>query len=294
MVPTDDNFQAKPIEALALRSAGRSPLIDVALHPPTNVTTEYRLERYLVLLPFSSGAVDLRIDGAPLRRTRMRVGAITFVEPARTLTLCQVEPVELLAITIDPNHLRQYADRAAQGRAWIATTLVDVLDSGAAGLGQEVRRALLSDPLVAPAYLQALVDALIARLLCRFLGEAERVHKGEALSPGTLGRVVRHIDERLEQLLRVEDLAVLTGLSRSHFSRAFQRMTGDTPGQFILKRRLCRARDLISSGESPLAEIAARTGFSSQAHLSTAFRKELGTTPGSYRLSFKTTDTTRP
>ena len=265
----------------------RCDTIDVALIPPSATTTQLREGRYRFLLPFSSGAIDLRLDGAPLWRTRMRVGAISFIEPWRTLTLRQSEPVELLLITIDPEHLRLYADKAAQGRAWAATTLVDVLDAGAAGIGNEIRRAILSDPLVARPYLNALVEALIARLLCRFLGEAERIRKGEALSPGTLGRIMRHIDEQLGERVTVEGLAVFAGLSRSHFSRAFKCMTGLTPAHFILKRRLCRARDLISSGESPLADIAAQTGFSSQAHLSTAFRKELGTTPGNYRLSFR-------
>jgi AraC family transcriptional regulator len=85
----------------------------------------------------------------------------------------------------------------------------------------------------------------------------------------------------------VEDLAGLAGLTRSHFSRAFQRMTGDPPRRFILKRRLCRARDLLSAAETGIAEVAARSGFSSQAHLSTAFRQELGTTPARYRAAFR-------
>ena len=79
----------------------------------------------------------------------------------------------------------------------------------------------------------------------------------------------------------------MANLSRSHFSRAFQRMTGDPPLRFIIKRRICRARDLLSSDKGSLAEIAARTGFSSQAHLSTVFRKEVGTTPARYGAAFR-------
>ena len=225
------------------------------------ISIDFRPGRFLLLLPFSGGAVDLRLNGAPFRRTKMRVGAITFIKPSRSLSMRQIEPVELLAVAIDPDHLRTYAEIAAQGRPLVASTLFDITDHGAGGIGVDIRRALVSDPLVAPAYLQALVDALIARMLCRFLGEAERVQKGDTMSPGMLDRVVRHIDGGLDSLLRVDELAALDGLSRFRFSRAYQGMTGDVPGQFIVKRRLCRARELKLSGEPPMADIAARTDF---------------------------------
>ena len=265
----------------------RSPETAFILHPPVDSELAYRVPRYVLFLAYSSATADMGVGEAPMRRTRIRAGSAIFVEPGTCVRVRQHEPVEFLVLAVEAAHVRALGDRAAAGRLWHARTMVDVLDPGIAAVAAEMRRALLVDPLVEPTYLQALADAVLTRLICRFLSEVERAREGEALAPGVLARIVRHIDARIGESLRAEDLAALAGLSRSHFSRAFQRATGDPPQRFVLKRRLCRARDLISGSAESLAQVAARTGFASQAHLSTVFRKELGTTPGRYREAFR-------
>jgi AraC family transcriptional regulator len=199
-----------------------------------------------------------------------------------------VQPVELLMVAIDPQRLQWVAEENAGLSSWPPGALVDVADPGAAALGQEMRRALLTDSVSEPVYLQALCDALLARALCHLLGDLEAPDRSrEALSPANLARILRQIDANLDGRLRVDSLAAMAGLTRSHFSRAFQRVTGDPPQRFILKRRVCRARDLLSGSDEAIAAIAARSGFSSQAHLSSAFAREVGTTPGRYRAAFQ-------
>ena len=271
-------------------SVARSPETTFVLHPPVDFELAYKVERYVLLLAYSGATADVGVGEAPMRRTRIRAGGAMLIEPGTVVRVRQHEPVEFLVLAVDPAHVRVVGDRAAAGRLWHARTVVDVLDPGIAAVAREIRRALLADPLVVPAYLQALADAILARLVCHFLGEVERARAGEALAPGVLARIVSHIDAHLDETLRAEELAGLAGLSRSHFSRAFQRMTGDPPQRFVLKRRLCRARDLISGGVDSLARVAVRTGFASQAHLSTVFRKELGITPGRYREAFQAGD----
>jgi len=260
---------------------------EFSLHPPIPFVLKNGDRQYRCLLPFGSGAYDLALGGSPLLRRRMRAGAITFVEPGLPVELRSVEPVELLLVSIDPDHVRRLAETAAAGRPWHTHTLLDHRDPALAALASEVRRAVLSDALRLPPYLQSLADAIALRLLCHFLGEISATVPAERLAPARLARILSHIDAHLAERLTVEELAAMANLSRSHFSRAFQRMTGDPPLRFIIKRRICRARDLLSSDKGSLAEIAARTGFSSQAHLSTVFRKEVGTTPARYRAAFR-------
>ena len=256
------------------------------LHPPIDFEIAYRVDRYVAFLPFGSAATELSVGDTPMRRTRLRAGTIIFVEPGTCVRARQVEPVEFLVLSIDPSRVETLGESWAAGRPWRAQTITDLADPGIASLAVEIRRSLLSDHFTQAAYLQALADALIVRLLCHFLGELDEAAPGEALPPGRLARIVSHIDANLDGVLRVSDLAAMAGLTRSHFSRAFQRATGDPPQRYILKRRVCRARDLLSSGGASIAEVAIRAGFSSQAHLSTAFKDEVGTTPGRYRTAF--------
>ncbi|HEV2605589.1 MAG TPA: helix-turn-helix domain-containing protein [Microvirga sp.] len=266
----------------------RSEWTTFILHPPIDFELSYEVDRYVAFLPFGTASSDLSIGGGPLVRTRLRAGTVLFVEPGTCVRVKQAEPIELLVLSIDPERVRLLGEVTANGGPWHARTIGDHLDPAISALAEEMRRSMLADQLSQPVYLQSLADALLVRLHCHFLGEVDRgAARGEALSPGRLARIVRHVDQHLDGTIRVEELAAIAGLTRSHFSRAFQRMTGDPPKRFILKRRVCRARDLLSGGEARIAEIAVRTGFSSQAHLSTTFAKEVGTTPARYRAAFK-------
>ena len=124
-------------------------------------------------------------------------------------------------------------------------------------------------------------------LTTRSPAEADASGARQALSPATLSRVLFEIDSRLGEPLDVPHLADVAGLTRAHFSRAFQQTTGIPPRRFVTIRRVCRARDLLAATDAPLADVAASTGFSSQAHMSTVFRREVGTTPAQYRAAFR-------
>jgi AraC family transcriptional regulator len=240
-----------------------------------------------MLLPLGSGAAGLALGTAPARRIRLRASALTLVEPAVRLALAPAEAIEFLLLRLTPEHVEGLSDRAAPGGTFRLEPMTDWADPAVAALGQEIRRAMLGDGLSDGTYVQALADALVVRLICRRLGELDHADSPEALSPGRLARIVAHIDANLDRTIRVERLAEMAGLSRSHFSRAFQRMTGDPPQRFVLKRRVCRARDLLAADDAGIAQIALRTGFSSQAHLSTAFLREVGATPARYRAAFR-------
>jgi AraC family transcriptional regulator len=258
-----------------------------SLHPPVPFALDSADARYRCLLTFGSGIYDLALENTPLLRRRARAGCVIFVEPRQRLIMRSVDVFEFLLISIDPGQMRRLADAAAMGQAWHAHTLLDYYDPGLSGLGAETRRALLSDALPLQPYLQSLADAIVLRLLCHFLNSTELSGSSATLSPALLRRLVHHIDTHLAEHLTVEQLAAMGGLTRSHFSRAFRRMTGDPPQRFIIKRRVCRARDLLMSADASLADIAARTGFSSQAHFSTVFCREVGTTPARYRSAFR-------
>ncbi len=102
------------------------------------------------------------------------------------------------------------------------------------------------------------------------------------LAPLTRKRALDFIEAHLDCTIRLRDLAAVAGLSEFHFQRGFSASCGASPHDWILRRRIDRAKALIAAGE-PLAEVAAASGFSSQSHLTRAFRAALGVTPGKWR-----------
>ena len=96
-------------------------------------------------------------------------------------------------------------------------------------------------------------------------------------------RVVDHVLANLEMPIRVEDLASVTRLSTSHFSRAFKLSFNVPPHAYIMALRLARARALMLESDEQMSQIAAACGFADQAHFSRAFRRKVGCAPGLWR-----------
>jgi AraC-like DNA-binding protein len=103
------------------------------------------------------------------------------------------------------------------------------------------------------------------------------------LAPWQARRVVDHALANLEMPLRVEDLASVTRLSTSHFSRAFKLSFRMSPHAYVVALRLARARALMLGGDEQMSQIAAACGFADQAHFSRAFRRKVGCAPGLWR-----------
>jgi AraC-like DNA-binding protein len=80
-------------------------------------------------------------------------------------------------------------------------------------------------------------------------------------------------------------LANVVALSRSHFSRAFKRSLGFSPMEYVVVRRVERAKAMISGTREPLAEVALTCGFADQAHFNRRFRDIVGVSPGRWRRS---------
>ena len=65
----------------------------------------------------------------------------------------------------------------------------------------------------------------------------------------------------------------------------FRESFGLPPHQYVLARRLAKARELLAGGDLPLGEVALMCGFASASHFSNRFRQAVGATPGAYRLA---------
>ena len=79
------------------------------------------------------------------------------------------------------------------------------------------------------------------------------------------------------------DLARLVGLSAGHLHRAFRETTGQTPLEFINRRRVERAAAILATEEPTIAEVALRVGFLSPSHFSRTFRRVTGRNPSARR-----------
>ena len=101
-----------------------------------------------------------------------------------------------------------------------------------------------------------------------------------------LRAVVEYVEEHLDAGLALEQMAAVARLSAYHFARQFKAATGLPPHQYVLTRRVERAKQLLQTGSDfSLAEVAAHAGFSDQSQFSHHFKRIVGVTPGQFRMS---------
>jgi AraC family transcriptional regulator len=92
------------------------------------------------------------------------------------------------------------------------------------------------------------------------------------------------MDAHLGERLTLPRLAALLDVSPFHLAHVFKHATGVAPHQYLVRRRLERARDLLARTKLPIADIALAVGFASQSHFSASFHRATGVTPQAYRL----------
>jgi AraC-like DNA-binding protein len=91
------------------------------------------------------------------------------------------------------------------------------------------------------------------------------------------------IDRHYAEPLDLDAMAGAAGFSRYHFARAFRAAYGETPGQYLTRRRVERAQDLLRSANLTVTEICHLVGFSSLGSFSARFTELVGVPPTEYR-----------
>src|SRR3954470_8337801 len=94
------------------------------------------------------------------------------------------------------------------------------------------------------------------------------------------------VDSRYAEPLDLRSLAHQAHVSPRHFSRSFRRFFGETPYQYLLTRRLERARHLLRTTEMTVADICLEVGFTSVGSFTTTFRRHVGVSPTTLRRDY--------
>jgi len=112
---------------------------------------------------------------------------------------------------------------------------------------------------------------------------ATRALTAPCISGWKMRRIMEFIEENLDNDLRLEAMAAQVEVSPLYLPRAFKAAVGQSPHQYVLARRIERAKELLRNTQTPIADVAFSSGFSSQSHLSHWFLKLVGVSPATYR-----------
>jgi AraC family transcriptional regulator len=219
------------------------------------------------------------------RITRPTGSGNVSVVPARAaFTHRWRQTIDIIHIALDPA-LLEGIDGAGAGKKQVEllpTAYVEdsLIHSVALALEQEIRTAYPGGT----SYGESLGAMLAAHLVRRYavFDKHPRENRNRLTAKG-LRSVIEYIEDRVESSLSLHDLASIVGMNVYHFLRSFRRSTGLPPHQYVLRRRVERAKTLLIHGDLSIAEIALRCGFYSQSHLTTAFHRLAQVTPRNFR-----------
>lgn len=111
--------------------------------------------------------------------------------------------------------------------------------------------------------------------------ESLRVKNGKVRELVIIAR--DYIDQNFDRGISVADAASYVFLSQGYFTRAFRDELGISPMNYLMRKRITKACELLENKEIKVSGIALSTGFSSPQRFNVAFRKQMGMTPMEYR-----------
>lgn len=105
--------------------------------------------------------------------------------------------------------------------------------------------------------------------------------------PFILKKSIQYIHDNIHEKIEIHQLSLLSQWSHQHFIKNFNKYVGCTPYQYILKKKIEKAQNIIVETDYSLIAIATDFGFDSYSNFFKAFKKETGYTPDTYRKIHK-------
>ncbi|MDO4284695.1 MAG: helix-turn-helix domain-containing protein [Eubacteriales bacterium] len=127
------------------------------------------------------------------------------------------------------------------------------------------------------------LEAWIKMMLGQLEEENRRYREEGNVQSVSVVKMKEFIEAHLEEALTREQIAEAVNLHPDYAARIFKKEEQESVMEYLYRRRIGRAVDLIRTTELPFHEIAQRSGFVNTAHFSTAFKKATGKSPREYR-----------
>lgn len=208
---------------------------------------------------FQSRAVTLGRGSALTMPVGAAHGAVFGPEGARIVI---VKPRN--ASTRAARSFRRLAELRGDGFSWLAWRLAG-----------ELRASDAAAPLAA--------EGFALELLAAAGREAEPEQRRTGPRPRWLSSAEELLRSRIDECVRLGDLASAVGVHPAHLARSFRAHYGVSIGEFGRQVRLAWAARELARSDRPLCSIASRAGFADQSHFTRLFKKYVGVTPARYR-----------
>lgn len=223
--------------------------------------------------------VNCRLDTLMQKSRRQVRGDMDVIPLGSSISWEPEDDAQLLLLQISPVALASAAAQLGLDPCHaVPTPQLQVRDTPLERILMAIESTLLASGGIDPLLFDSLSLAATVRLLQRF-ADAPPPRPLQSLAPRKLRRVLEHVEAHLGERLSVARLAEVAGASPSHFAALFRRSTGESVHQFVLGRRIERARNLLMVQGVSISQTALEAGFAHQSHMASCMKRALGLTP---------------
>lgn len=239
----------------------------------------------LAFLPHERSIVRRGNGRTETRAFRVGQGGMHGLEP---IEFVHVEtPSEYMEIRLSDSLLAQLSDTLGCAVVNELPERHDIIDPVMWSVCARLRADILNGWPIDTIGAEEAIFTLAMHLMTGYLGAAPQRTTRLPLDHRRLSRINAFVDAHLQDRISLRELADVASVSPYHFIRAFRAATGLTPHEFILSKRMERARQAIQCEGKTVADAAASVGYRNAPHFRKAFKRYFGVTPS--RLIQKST-----
>lgn len=250
-------------------------------HQPAFEVAEHQHTWHIIAYGYLGNSLGERwLDG--IRREERRERGDIAIIPAGISHRCNWNTeAEFTILAIEPSFIEQIGEDFIDGdRIQLIPRFMSEQDLLIQGIFSTLRDELDSKKIGGSLLIDSLKTTLAIQLLRQYCTTKTKLFDYQyKLASFKLQQVKEYINEHFYQDLKLIELAALVQVSPYHFLRLFKQSMGLTPHQYILQRRIEKAKFLLQYSELGIAEIALRVGFCDQSHLTRYFKRIVGITP---------------
>jgi AraC family transcriptional regulator len=249
------------------------------------VSAETPADRHLVAIVLRNENVCLSMRGRVVHDGPVVSGMVQVTEPAVSARCLFRGPYDVIHLHV-PNALIAELCRtnAREELGELRPGAVFTQDAVIERLGRALLAAEETGGPLGQLSADCINTAIVARLLALHRGSpgAHRPKVAE-LARWRLLRVIEYVEANFAEPVSLNDLAGVAGLTRMHFAAQFRAATGSPPHQYLLRRRIERAQELLIDDAESLVNIALSVGFQTQSHFTSVFKRFVGLPPRAWR-----------
>jgi AraC-like DNA-binding protein len=249
------------------------------------VSAETPDDEHLVAIVLRNENVRFAISGRIIHDGLAMPGMVQVTEPAVQARCIFRGPYDVLHLHVPNLLIADFGREVSDGEMGALRSEALLTQDP---IVERLGRALLAAEEIGGSFGRLYADCISTSIVARLLAATHRTPiagrpKVAELARWRLRRVTEYVEANLAQPVCLADLAAAAGLTRMHFAAQFRAATGLPPHEYLLRRRIERAQEMMVEDAESLVNVALSVGFQTQSHFTSVFKRFVGQPPRAWR-----------